>query len=226
MSSLNPVSVFALDGLREQLNRQGYAKVATGQTIHAGWMNREMRRIRDVEPEAQFIVIGLESAAPVAVRLAERASSEGLAVGGVVVIDSSGNAPPQSAAVRVLAVGAWDDAAAQAVETESAPNVSTYGLAADARTVEAVGRLLNEVAQMVSVPPAIEVGEWIYPHAPPMRAHGDPNLSPEWAFLFDPEAVVFAPPTAPTRPPASPGVPIITTQPIRHSGGMLKSAIR
>ena len=72
MGSLNPISVVALDGLRAHLNRQGYAKVATGQTIHAGWMNREMRRIRDAEPEAHFIVIRFESAGPVAVRLAER----------------------------------------------------------------------------------------------------------------------------------------------------------
>jgi hypothetical protein len=81
---------------------------------------------------------------------------------------------------------------------------------------------MNEVAQSVPNPPAIHVAEWIYPHAPPMRAQGDPALAGEWSFLFDPEALVIAPdsglPSAPT--PAQP------TTPIRHSGGILKSAIR
>jgi hypothetical protein len=217
MSSLNPVSVVALDGLREQLSRQGFAKVATGQTIHAGWMNREMRRIRDAEPEAQFIVIGLESAGPIAVRLAERAASDGLAVGGVVVIDSTGKTPPQSASVRVLAVGGREEMVDAVV-----PNVATHGLAADARTVEAVGDLLNEVAGLVPILPTIEVAEWSYPHAPPMREPGDPALSPEWSFLFDQYA------SATVRPPVvvPPAPQPATTLPIRHTGGMLKSAIR
>jgi hypothetical protein len=223
MSSLNPVSVVALDGLRAQLNRQGYAKVASGQTIHAGWMHREMRRIQSEEPDAQFVVIGFESAGPVAVRLAERVASEGLAVGGVVVIDSSGSPPPQSAMVRVVAVGASESGGA--VESAAAPNVASHGLAADERTIEAIAGLLNEVASAVPIVPAVETAEWIYPHAPPMRAMGDPGLHPHWAFLFDPEApVVVAPPVA--APPAAPAVPLAPTQPIRHSGGVLKSAIR
>lgn len=223
MSSLNPISVVALDGLREQLNRQGYAKVATGQTIHAGWMHREMRRIRDVEPEAQFIVIGFESAGPVAVRLAERAASEGLAVGAAVVIDSSGNPPPQSASVRVLAIGEWDGAGT--VDSASAPDVATHGLATDSHTIEAVGGLLNEVAGLIPIAPTTEVAEWTYPHAPPLRAMVDPALAPEWSFLFDPDApVVTAPPAH--APPAVPALPAAPTQPIRHSGGILRSAIR
>ena len=222
MSSLNPISVVALDGLREQLNRQGYAKVATGQTIHAGWMAREMKRIRDAEPEAQFIVIGFESAGPVAVRLAERAASEGLSVGGVVVIDSSGGVPPQSPSVRVLAVGAWEAAGAETVETAQAPNVATHGLATDARTIEAVGGLLNEVAGLVPIMPTVEVAEWSYPHAPPMREQGDPALAPEWSFLFDQYAAATV---RPPNPPA-PQPQTTPTVPIRHTGGILKSAIR
>jgi len=225
MSSLNPVSVFALDGLREQLNRQGFAKVATGQTIHSGWMHREMRRIRDAEPEAQFIVVGFESAAPAAVRLAERSAAEGLAVGGVVVINSSSMPPPQSSTVRVLAIGAWDAAGAQALGSESAPNVATYGLATDQRTVEAVGRLMSEVAQVVPIPPTTDVAEWTYPHAPPMREQGDPALAPEWSFLFD-EYIASAPRPPASNPPLPALLPGTPTVPIQHSGGMLKSAIR
>ena len=97
MSGLNPISVMALDGLAEELHRQGFAKVATGQTIHAGWMAREMRRIRNDESDAVFVVVGFESRAA-AVRLAEKAAAEGLPVSGVVVIDSKERRPRRSRA--------------------------------------------------------------------------------------------------------------------------------
>jgi hypothetical protein len=103
--------------------------------------------------------------------------------------------------------------------------VATHGLATDARTIEAVGGLLNEVAGLIPLPPTTEIAEWSYPHAPPLRAMVDPALAPEWSFLFDPDApVVVAPPA--TAPSAAPTAPAAPTQPIRHSGGILKSAIR
>jgi hypothetical protein len=220
MSSFNPVSVFALDGLREQLNRQGFAKVATGQTIHSWWMAREMRRIREAEPDAQFVVVGFESAGIVAVRLADKMAAEGLAVGGVVVIDSAGNVPASAQGLRVLAVGNVQGVMPGLAETIPVENVASHGLAADARTVEAVGQLLNAAASAVPIPPVVEIAEWSYPHAPPMREPGDPARAPEWAFLFDQYAAATVqqrPAPTPTPLPAPPVVP---------NGGMLRSAIR
>jgi hypothetical protein len=217
VSSLNPVSVLALDGLREELNRQGFPKVATGQAIHFTWMAREMRRIRDAEPEAVFVVVGFESAAPVAVELADRVAGAGLSVGGVVVIGTGGTAPPSRTGLQVLAVGNVAEAAGGA---EAVNNVAAYGLAADARTVEAVVRVLQAAASGVPFPVVTEQTEWSYPHAPPMRRAGDPARHPEWSFLFDEYApVTVAPPT----PPASPAVP---TLPVVQGGGVLRSAIR
>ena len=42
VGGMNPAAVMALDSFREDLNRQGFAKVGTGQSIHAWWMARQM----------------------------------------------------------------------------------------------------------------------------------------------------------------------------------------
>jgi hypothetical protein len=219
ISSLNPVSVVALDGLREQLNRLGFAKVSTGQTIHTGWMAREMRRIHEADPDAQFVVIGFESGSSSAVDLADKVAAKGIPVGGVVVIATDGTAPASRQGLNVLALGKVEDLGQ--ANAESVPNVATYGLATDARTVEAVGNLLKVVATSVPVPVYTEATEWNYPHAPAMRVMGDPARDSEWSFLFDQyaDATQPSPPTAPSSPP-------ILTTPIRSSGDVLRSAIR
>ena len=64
--------MIALDTLRGELARQGFAKIATGQAVHAGWMTREMRRVREEKPEAVFVLLGSEGGAGTAVKLAEQ----------------------------------------------------------------------------------------------------------------------------------------------------------
>ena len=222
ISSFNPISVVALDGLREQLNRQGFAKVATGQTIHSGWMAREMRRIRAQEPEAVFIVVGFESAGSTAVSLADRVAARGIPVGGVVVIHTDGEVSQSTQGLRVLAIGKPDQAASASAELTPAGNVATYGLAADARTVEAVGNLARDVAGVVSIPEIVEQAEWSYPYAPPMREAGDPARDPEWSFLFD----QYAGAARPQLPAPAPAAPPVIAMPVENSGAALKSAIR
>ena len=93
VSGMNPAGIVALDTLREELNRQGFAKVGTGQPVHAWWMAREMRRIRAQEPEAVFVLLGSESGAAVAAKLAERAAADGLPVAAVVYLDADARWP-------------------------------------------------------------------------------------------------------------------------------------
>lgn len=219
VSSLNPVSVMALDALAEELNRRGFAKVATGQTVHTGWMAREMRRIHKDEPDAVFVVLGFESGTPAAVRLAEKAQAEGLPVGGLVVIDSEGKTPPPASAVRTLAIGNVQGMpSSESVESVVVPDAATYGLATDSRTVKATARLLGDLAAAVPMPVVVEAAEWDYPHAPPMRPAGDPSKAPEWTFLFDQFARVNRP--APTPTPAAP------VQSASYPPTTVKSAVR
>jgi hypothetical protein len=228
ISSLNPVSIVALDSLREELNRHGFSKVSTGQTIHAWWMAREMRRIRDAEPNAQFVIVGFESAGSSAMSLARKASATGISVNGVVVINSEGSFPESINGVRVLAVGKVENAnAINGVEPVPVQNVASYGLATDARTLEAIGHLLNDVATGVPVPVVEEATEWDYRYAPPMRAVGDPSRVPEWAFLFDNDFRVVIPATTPTLPttPAATPSPAVAVK-VQPALPALRSAIR
>lgn len=214
MSGLNPISIMALDGLAEELHRQGFAKVATGQTIHFGWMAREMRRIRDVEPDAQFVIVGFESAGPIAVRLAERLSREGLPINGVVVIDSEGKTAAPISGIRTLAIGNVQGMLSlQTVDSVDVPDAASYGLATDSRTVNAVGRLLTDLASTVPIPVVQEVTEWEYPHAPPMRPEVDPSRYAEWMFLFDQPYAA----RRPTMPQASPATVQPASAPIRSA---------
>ena len=217
MSGLNPVSVMALDDLREELNRHGFAKVATGQTIHSGWMAREMRRIHTESPNAVFVVVGFESAGPAAVRLAEKVAADGLPVGGLVVIDSEGKTRAPATGIRTLAIGNVEAiSASDAVDSIAAPNVSSYGLASDSRTVKAVHQMLSDLAAGVPVPVVEERTEWEYPHAPPMRPIGEPTRDPDWIFLFDQQSVG-------TRPTPSPG-PVPAFIPAYIPAGALQPA--
>src|SRR5437868_15108129 len=67
VGGMNPAAMLALESLREELNRQGFAKVGTGQVIHTWWMARQMREIRAHDPDAAFGILGSESGAPAAV---------------------------------------------------------------------------------------------------------------------------------------------------------------
>jgi hypothetical protein len=195
VSGMNPAGVVALDSLREELNRQGFAKVGTGQTIHAWWMAREMRRIRSHEPDAVFVIVGSEAGGPAAVGLAEKAKADGLPVAAVVLLDADGQTPPPapSPGTRAIAIGAAAVPPAFGVESVAVPGVGRFDLPTDANTVATLTALLNDVAQ-AGVPPTVEhVLGWWYPGAPPARPVVDPGHDPQWAFLFDDAGAVPSP---------------------------------
>lgn len=185
VGGLNPAGAMALDSLRLKLNEQGFAKVASGQTIHTWWMTREMRRIHAEEPEAVFVIVGAESGGSSAAKLAEKALTEGLPVGAVVLLDAEGRTPASPPGVRTLTVGGFGGATTAGTESVVVPDVGRYGLLTDPRTIEAVARVLNEVAATIPLPATQVVAEWSYPHAPEMRPLVEMNTNPEWAFLFD-----------------------------------------
>jgi hypothetical protein len=186
MSGVNPISMLALDSLREQVNRNGFAKVATGQTIHASWMAREMQRIHSEDPQAVFVVLGYESAAPAAQRLSEQAQALGLPVGGLVVITTDAQADMHSSEGRTLLISSSPPCfSSPLVELTLVPEVTSFGLASHARTIAAITNLLSDLAAAMPIVVVEEVTGWEYPHAPPMRAMGDPSRNPDWLYLFD-----------------------------------------
>lgn len=204
----DPLGLFALDGLREGLNKQGFSKVATGQTVHAGWVREQMHQGRVDNPEAVFVLVGFGAGGPTAAGIAEKARAEGLPVAAVVLIDADGRTPPP-AGLRTLAVGSgYGVAATSAVESIVVPEAGRFTLASDPRTVAAVAKLLTEVAAGVPMHTTETVAAWEYEHAPEPRPDLDGSRSPEWIYLFDqpggairaagePSPVIAAKPAAP-----------------------------
>jgi hypothetical protein len=159
VGGMNPLLWADLDELRERLNRKGFAKVATGQTVAYWWVAGEMRRVREDNPNAVFVLLGGEGGTATAVRLAEKAAEDGLPVGAVVLIDPEGKARPPKGGLRTLTLASPD-----AGEITS---------------------LLTELA--AATPPRVteEATGWHYKYAPDPRPTLDPSLAPEWAYMFD-----------------------------------------
>jgi hypothetical protein len=184
VGGLNPAGMLALDALRVELNKQGFSKVATGQSIYTRWMMDEMQRVRVDEPEAVFVIVGSEAGGPAAVQLAEKARTARMPVTALVLIDSEGRTPAP-ADIRTLTVGGYGTATGSGVSSVLVPDVSRYSLAGDPRTGSAVAGFLKEVALGTEGPVYEEVIGWSYPFAPLPRPTVDPGQNPEWAFLFD-----------------------------------------
>src|SRR5262245_30851259 len=150
IGGLNPAGMMALDRLREELNKQGFAKVATGQSIYTSWMADEMRNIRIDEPDAVFVIIGSDSGASSALQLAEKAKKAKMPGCGVVLIHTGAKTPlPASGPdrrIRTLTLRGYGSSAGSGGESHVVPDVSRYSLPADPRTVTAVSKLLTEVA--------------------------------------------------------------------------------
>lgn len=186
ISSWNPAGIVALDSLRLKLHEKGFAKVATGQTWHTPWMIAEMRRIASTNPDAVFVILGCESGAASAARLAENAIAQGLPVGALVLLDADGTTTAPRLGVRTLTIGSgYGAAATTALESVVIPDTTRIGLLTDARTVDAVTRVLNEIAMTIPMESTVVTTGWDYPHAPADRPVIAIGNHVEWSYLFD-----------------------------------------
>src|SRR5262249_47687126 len=156
VGGMNPAGARALDALRLKLNEQGFAKVATGPTVWTGWMAGEMRRIRAAEPDAVFVIVGADSGGLAAAKLAGKAVADGLPVAAVVILDPLGKTPAPGLGVRTLTVGGYGSGA----ESVSIPDATGYSLLTDPRAVEAVTRVLTEVAAGTPQPVPEVITAW------------------------------------------------------------------
>ena len=203
-----PAETQALDKFCDGISAGGYAKVASGPSVYAGWMLDEMRRIHRENTRAVFVVAGLDSAAALGVKMVEKALAVGIPIQGVVVVDAKDRTPPPNYGIPTLMVGTGAAAPGRwNVESLAVPAPGKLGLPAEIRTIEQVVQLLNEIAIHNPAPsPPISEGEVAYPFAADVLLTVEPKTDSEWSFLFDqPGGVTRAideplpPRTTPTR---------------------------
>ena len=163
MCGVSPVEIAATDTFRANLNQKGFIKVGTGQPLHAAWMEKEIRRVCEDDPNNRIVLVGIEGGAAATAKLAEKLNAAGAPLAAVVYFDRRVERTGPSGC-RVLSVAGHGASAA-----ESAARVA---------------QLLNEVAATTGSTTTIEVVS-DYPHAPLPRPTIDPGTDPDWAFLFD-----------------------------------------
>lgn len=189
VNGITPGSTTGLNGLRDELARQGFMKVAMGQTIHALWMRKEMVRIHAEDPAARFVVLGFDIGCTVATRLAAQAQIDGLPVDSVILLDPPGNAERADSAVPSLVIrsGSGLDPAV-ILDGAVIPDARHSDLPSHPVTVSSVVRLLGEVTVKVEHGTVyVPVSTSDYEHAPPAKiiATPGPDASAEWNFLLD-----------------------------------------
>jgi hypothetical protein len=163
MCGVNPVEMAATDSFREQLNHNGFIKVGTAQPLHASWMEKEIRRVCEDDPNNRIVLVGIEGGAATAAKLAEKLTAAGTPPAGVVYFDRRTNRGGTSGG--------------------NVMSVCDHGVS-DAESVAAVVDLLSAIAATTGSTTTIEVVS-DYPHAPAPRPTIDPGTNPDWAFLFD-----------------------------------------
>ena len=186
INGLTPAGSSGLDGLRVQLAERGYEKTYRGELCHAGWMEREMKRVRACDPSARFVVIGYDFGCSAASALARNATRQGLPVDAAILLDpvvlgEVGSRSPRTVVIRSgIAVG--DEGA----ECVCVPTGSHWTLPTNARTVDAIGEVLKGVAANVVHPPVVQEAEFEYEDAPPrVSSNPAPGTSEDWLFLHD-----------------------------------------
>jgi hypothetical protein len=182
----NPIESSALDRFRQGLNAQGYAKVATGPSIFYWWMASEMKRIHREDPNAVFVIAGLDSSASLAVKLSEKVTAEGVPIDAVVIVDPSGKTSGPSNGSKTLVVSAgYGNAAKTDAQSLVITAPGQLGLTGDQRTIDGVVNLLNEIALQNPLPNHEAASAWVYPFATDSPISLDPKPDSEWSFMFD-----------------------------------------
>lgn len=213
---VNGLTPTGMSGLVDQLNAQGFPKVAYGQLCHAVWMGQEMRRIHTDDADARFIIIGYDLGGMIASRLASDAIADGLPVDALVLLDPVGKSPVPGCPVRtVLVCSGVAKVPMPHTECVPIPDAGHFSLPTHPQTVAVVCRVLQDSAGNVTrAAPEREV-MWTYEHAPtPLpRPLPAPNADPKWTFLLDVQGS-HTTPLLPATPEVSPANGPIEANPV------------
>jgi hypothetical protein len=212
MGGNNPRELMALDKFRQGVNAGGFAKVSTGSAVYLAWMSDEMKRIHREDPNAVFIIAGLDSSAAQGVKLCEKAIDAGIPIEGMVIVDASDKTPRPQRRVKTLIVGTSPVNLADPSVNSLVVTPGQLGLPAEQRTISEVVELLNEIAiQLPQLPSNEPVSEWTYPLARDVQISLEPRMGSEWDFLFDEPGGVTRAIDEPLPPRSTPPFPGSTT---------------
>jgi hypothetical protein len=189
---MDPLDYANLTGVRNYVQELGFHKTYYGQMYSAGQFGREIRRIREADPEARFVLIGFSFGANFVRDLTISAGKENIPIDLLVYLGGNTleNRPqdqPENAAriINILASGLiWNGDTLDRAENLQEPDVWHFGTATHPHTLNLLAHELATVAARVtyverSVPIAtIDPEPTPRPIPAPMSTKAD-----EWDFL-------------------------------------------
>jgi hypothetical protein len=91
MNGLDPINYGNLTGLRDYVQELGFGKTYYGQLFHAGWFEKEIRRIHQDDEDARVVLIGFSLGVQQMHSVAKDLNEEGIPID--LLIFLSGNHP-------------------------------------------------------------------------------------------------------------------------------------
>ena len=187
INGLTPCGPSGLDGLRLKLAERGFEKVYRGEVCHTVWMGREMKRVRNCDPEARFVIVGYGFGCGSAAGLARDAARDGFPVDAVVFLDPTGVKECRDAGQTMVIRSGIESPAELDSKGVCVSTGGHFTLPTHERTVGAIAALMSESAARIEHPLIVNESFLLYEDAPPPRVTPTvaPNTPEEWLFLHD-----------------------------------------
>lgn len=184
INGLTPPTHNGLNALRMKLGENGFAKVGIADLAGALHIEHEIKKIRNCEPDAKFVLVGYDLGAPAAVADAKHLAAKGIPVEAVVLLDPVG-CKEVCCAPTLLVTSGKKPCTVPHSQQVLVPDVGHFSLPAHPTTVAAVTDLLSTIAGNNYTETGDPVPEWSYKDAPPMRQQVTGRWAAEWDFLSD-----------------------------------------
>jgi hypothetical protein len=183
IDSLDPFAGPGLINIREFAHHLGFGKTYYGHSCHVSYFAEKIQGLRSCcGKHARFVIIGFDTGAEGAQRLAAAVAEQGLPVDVTIYIEPGNIVPREESeiALNSYTVRSTDEPNATKGKT------SREGVATDPETLELIERELTLVGLSVPPPRWPEGKKVLLVPAIPAPRSAQPNpksLAPEWQFL-------------------------------------------
>jgi pimeloyl-ACP methyl ester carboxylesterase len=160
---MDPLDFANLEGLTEFCQNLGYVKTHFGQLYHIWKFKADLRKVREADREARFVLIGFSFGANVVRYLANVAKDEGIVIDLLVylggnTLENTLHDQPENVVhiVNILATGwIWNGCKMDRAENVNYDNCWHFGSPTHPKTLNLLSRELAVVAARVPVPPSL-----------------------------------------------------------------------
>lgn len=191
VNGVNPWGSNSLDELEACMHRHGFCKVGRAGVLHGGWLVGEMKRIRESDPDARFVLVGYDAGAATAMRTATKAVEADIPIDALVLLDPIG---PSLSKMKhdirtVLIRSGGGTVMVPQAEIVPVPEADHFDLPGKTTTMAAVCGVLEEVGLSIwsELPNHVRYPSWMSDDSPtgafaPSRTEDTPS---EWNFLHE-----------------------------------------